>query len=196
MIENYELMLRKNNKLIAKRFNIFFFFLFITIVGIVRYKSGLDEKGLIKFCVCTAVFLIIVFATNKNYKGRSPLFGGYFLLVLFYSGKIENFSIHVFSFSILIIAGVVSRWIETKKYKLTFTQENITYNTLPAKRLIAWGAMNNVILKDGLLTLDFKNDHIIQEEVLDAATDVTAFNHFAKEKVEGATKKNPHTNME
>ncbi len=44
-----------------------------------------------------------------------------------------------------------------------------------------WNTFNNVILKDNILTLDFKNNHLIQAEVEEPKNmDEKQFNSFAK----------------
>lgn len=54
------------------------------------------------------------------------------------------------------------------KYPLEigFSKEQIVMNTL-FRTKIKWPELQSVILKDGLLTLDFKNNRVIQKEVLD-----------------------------
>ncbi len=44
-----------------------------------------------------------------------------------------------------------------------------------------WNTFNNVILKDNILTLDFKNNHLIQAEVEEPKNiDEKKFNSFAQ----------------
>jgi len=54
------------------------------------------------------------------------------------------------------------------KYPLEigFSDEEILRNTL-IKKKYRWSDLNNVILKDGLLTIDFKNNKLFQKEALD-----------------------------
>jgi hypothetical protein len=47
-----------------------------------------------------------------------------------------------------------------------FAKEEVVINTL-IKRKFNWSSFNNIILKEGLLTLDFKNNRIFQKETLD-----------------------------
>jgi hypothetical protein len=70
------------------------------------------------------------------------------------------------------------------KYPLEigFTNESIVINTL-FKKSFSWQELNNVILKDGMLTLDFKNNHIIQKETVDEDepdADEDEFNAFCR----------------
>jgi hypothetical protein len=50
--------------------------------------------------------------------------------------------------------------------EIGFDQDRVVINTL-VKQQFDWTAFNNVILKDGLLTLDFKSNRLIQREVAD-----------------------------
>lgn len=73
------------------------------------------------------------------------------------------------------------------KYPLEigFDREQVVINSL-IKREIRWSAFNNVILKDGLLTLDFKNNRLLQKEVLDDGeeeADEDEFNAFCRERL-------------
>jgi len=56
---------------------------------------------------------------------------------------------------------------QTKRpLEIGFDQDRVVINTL-FKQQFDWTAFNNVILKDGLLTLDFKSNRLIQREVAD-----------------------------
>jgi hypothetical protein len=50
--------------------------------------------------------------------------------------------------------------------EIGFSKESILINTLFRKKY-SWSDFNNVILKDGLLTLDFRNNKLLQRETLD-----------------------------
>lgn len=50
--------------------------------------------------------------------------------------------------------------------EIGFSDDRIVINTLFKKRY-DWQDFNNIILKDGLLTLDFKNNKLLQKQTLD-----------------------------
>jgi hypothetical protein len=69
----------------------------------------------------------------------------------------------------LIIPFFVMAMMEAQaKYPLEigFYSEGVVLNSLLNKK-IPWSSLQSVILKDGLLTLDFINNKLIQKEVLD-----------------------------
>jgi hypothetical protein len=56
---------------------------------------------------------------------------------------------------------------QTKRpLEIGFHYDRIVINTLIRQRH-DWSAFNNIVLKDGLLTLDFKNNRLMQKEIAD-----------------------------
>ena len=47
-----------------------------------------------------------------------------------------------------------------------------------------WRQLNNVILKDNLLTIDFKNNRLLQAEITNDDINEKQFNNFAKEQLD------------
>lgn len=92
---------------------------------------------------------------------------------------------------LLLLTGVAAAYIGWAEYKIfqpAFAKIDITGVTLPttfSERLIGWNQLNNVILRDDLLTLDFKNNKVLQLEVLDETGVVTAeeMNKFFKSRL-------------
>lgn len=63
------------------------------------------------------------------------------------------------------------------------SDERIVINTFFRKRY-DWSEFSNVVLKDGLLTLDFKNNKVFQREIIIQDTDQDEFNHFCREQID------------
>lgn len=65
--------------------------------------------------------------------------------------------------------------------EIAFNEEGIVVNTFPKKEY-AWSALNNVVLKDNILTIDFKNNKLIQKEIESDASqkDEQEFNGFCR----------------
>lgn len=68
--------------------------------------------------------------------------------------------------------------------EIGFTGERIVFNTL-FKRKFQWADFNNIVLKDGMLTLDFKNNKLFQKETIDDDTDADEdeFNEYCRKKI-------------
>lgn len=70
--------------------------------------------------------------------------------------------------------------------EIGFDHDRIVINSL-FKRRFDWSMFNNVILKDGLLTLDFKNHRLMQREVADDEdedADEEEFNAYCRSRLD------------
>jgi hypothetical protein len=73
------------------------------------------------------------------------------------------------------------------KYPLEigFSPDRIVINSLIRKKF-GWAAFSNIILKDGLLTMDFKNNRLLQKEVdeeEEGDADEDEFNDYCRERL-------------
>jgi len=78
-----------------------------------------------------------------------------------------------------------------------FTKNIVVINSL-IKKEYPWSAFNNVILKDGLLTLDFKNNTLFQKEALDddePDAEEDEFNDFCKAQLQETRTENRSTEI-
>ena len=72
------------------------------------------------------------------------------------------FSMDVHPISVLRFIGSAGKY----PLEIGFHAEGVVLNSL-FKKKFPWNSFQSVILKDGLLTLDFSNNKIFQKEVLD-----------------------------
>ncbi|NCI50404.1 hypothetical protein GWC95_10760 [Sediminibacterium roseum] len=65
-----------------------------------------------------------------------------------------------------VLYGIVTIAEKQVKFpqEIAFNEEGIVINTFPKKEY-AWSALSNVVLKDNILTIDFKNNKLIQKEI-------------------------------
>ncbi|MGC5098563.1 hypothetical protein ACPXA0_26545, partial [Escherichia coli] len=67
------------------------------------------------------------------------------------------------------VAAILERFVKFPE-EIAFDKEEIVINSFPKKRY-TWNELNNVVLKDGLLTIDFKNNKMLQR-LVDSEVDV------------------------
>lgn len=71
--------------------------------------------------------------------------------------------------------------------EIGFDRDRVVINSLIRQRH-DWSVFNNVLLKDGLLTLDFKNNRLLQKEVADDEdeddADEEEFNAYCRDRLE------------
>jgi len=90
----------------------------------------------------------------------------------------------------ILFLGLAFLEHQTKRpLEIGFDPDRVVINTL-IRRRHDWSVFNNVLLKDGLLTLDFKNNRLFQKEVIEDDDDDNAdeeeFNAWCHERLGSA----------
>lgn len=84
----------------------------------------------------------------------------------------------------LALIGVLLR-ISLQKFSFTFSADGIRKNFFPKKKY-EWDSIDSVILRAGLLTINFKNSHLIQGLIEDSDKhDEQQFNSFVNRFLQG-----------
>jgi hypothetical protein len=73
--------------------------------------------------------------------------------------------------------------LSLQKLKIVFTRGNIMKMNFPKKEF-GWNNLNNVILKGNILTLDFKNNKLLQAEIENKEINESDFNSFAQQQLQ------------
>lgn len=86
-------------------------------------------------------------------------------------------------FVLFIACTLIERELKFNK-EVGFTPAEVAFNTL-FKKHYEWHELRNVLIKDGILTLDFKNNKVVQKEI---EGDVSAaiereFNEFCRQQL-------------
>jgi hypothetical protein len=86
----------------------------------------------------------------------------------------------------VVLLLAVLDYIARRPLVVRFTVQQVHYPAFPP-RAIAWAELQNVVLKDGLLTIDFVNNKMLQTEIEEevAAEEAARFNAFARQMIEG-----------
>ena len=115
----------------------------------------------------------------KKNEGSPYLYAGFFLSFLTWL-QIGNYWIAMFIFLLEIFYQLSKKIVVAN-----FSEKKIVYSSIP-KKIIEWRELNNVILKDGLLTVDFKNNKLLQSEIVNPiqAVNEKEFNEFCMTQLE------------
>ena len=109
---------------------------------------------------------------------RLLLLGGAALLTYLATGSI------VLSL-VLLIHGIFFQMLN-KKVKVEIDSKSITIHYVFYKKTHEWAEVSNLILKDNILTIDFKNDHLLQTEIAAESFEIDEklFNRFCAEQLQ------------
>ncbi|HEX4876847.1 MAG TPA: hypothetical protein VFV31_09270 [Chitinophagaceae bacterium] len=178
-MQQFQLFL-KNEKLVL--YNRLSWFIIIILTAVFSYLnffsddqlSGGKKFGLI-ILIALAFILKFYFQKTRYQIGNAIFF--YLLLLAFISREQYVLAIITLFFELL-------NTIATRKTVANFSSDYINFPSFPPKR-IKWDTLNNIILKDGLLTIDFKNNKIIQQMIDEQKTivDEQEFNDFCRQQL-------------
>ncbi len=151
----------------------FFAFIYITyqLINTVEFRWPLLGALLI------AVFVIIVQVKIRKDPGTQTQFLFPFFVIMFTWMQLNNYW---FVLAILLI--VVFENMSKKKLVVSIDEEKIIYPSFPKKEF-HWQEIKNLLLKDDLLTIDFKTNKLIQALVVETDVDEEQFNEFCRERL-------------
>ena len=72
--------------------------------------------------------------------------------------------------------------------KISFSQTGIDYSAMYSRHF-DWVTLHNAVMKDGLLTLDFKDNRIIQKLISEENLKEAEFNHYCLMQIQAASKR-------
>jgi len=178
-----------------------------------RFSILLKNERLRTYTIISWLIIALNFVAFMyvGYSGRSrianlPYFAAGLLLVIFFFRFIsqreafENDSISL-CFSIVIICWIVLQYywaagviillflfqdISRRQLNVLFYDDRIIYPSFP-RRTIEWKELNNVVLKDAVLTIDLKNNKVYQNEIISPASELD-FNEFCDTQLQALKK--------
>ncbi len=86
-----------------------------------------------------------------------------------------------------LVAALIEKQVKFPQ-EIAFGKDEIVFNTFP-KKIFSWEELNNVIIKDGIITVDFKTNKLIQKEIQSGSSkqDELDFNEFCQNRLKTAT---------
>jgi len=123
-----------------------------------------------------SLWIAFVLIRNDNRNNRLRFTSGYVFLFFLWFQMLHFYWVA----AIVVLLGILD-YIARRPLLVRFTEQHIHYPSFPSKT-IAWSDLQNVVLKDGLLTLDFANNKVLQSEIDEEtlSDEEAAFNLFAQ----------------
>jgi hypothetical protein len=128
-----------------------------------------------------SIIIIIWWLNCLRFKQQHQAYHFRFALVA------AAFGWYLFPQFYFFIAYLITAFIEKPlkvNNEIAFDKEEVVMNSFPPKK-ISWNTLNNVVIKDGILTLDFKNNKLFQKEISDDVSKETEaeFNNYCEEQL-------------
>lgn len=137
------------------------------------------------FLMILAIVFFWMRATGKKRNGETPYYRAALLMatigwvILYKAGGPIYIPILYF------VAVLAERQVKFPQ-EIAFNEDGIIVNSFPRKEF-GWKDLNNVVLKDNILTIDFKNNKLIQKQIESDASkqEELEFNEFCKNRLNG-----------
>ena len=176
-MKQYNLVLKNEKERSYKRISIFLLILNFISILFITYLNEFSKWGppVIALIAAFSVFASLYF---RNRNERITFSAAFFLFSL--AWQTANYWVPAaLNLVLLILNGFASQ-----KPLVAITEQSISYPSFPKKQ-IGWNDLNNLVLKDGLLTIDFKNNRLIQQLIDEkqVPVDEKEFNEFCRQQL-------------
>jgi ABC-type antimicrobial peptide transport system permease subunit len=191
-MQQFELTLKNEKKRYYDRFAILLFTLNalgITIALLYTDNPAIgkfEDLGILVASLGSSMFCLLSIFYQKQYKYRTGFLVGIIIITL-------AWVLIGYWWIALLFAGLLSLFhISQRQLNVIVSTEHVLYPSFPVKK-ISWIDLSNLVLKDGLLTIDFKNNKIIQQMVDKEKTVVNEkdFNEFCNKQFRSREPGNP-----
>ena len=180
-MKKFELGLQNEKQGLYKKITLFI--LFINLIFFIYGAIITTDPGQKKWFVFGTVVILIngVFTWDRN--RRSPAlrdsYAGNYIAVVFAWVILKNYWLATAHLILMIL------YIKANRDKIIrFMPSHIYIQGWPDKK-IQWNSVSNVILKDKILTIDYKNNKLLQANVVEnwSKIEEQAFNQFCYEQI-------------
>ncbi len=179
----YRFTLKDNNRKAYNTFVWFLFFLHIVAAAVFGLNAA-DKDVKLSVYILLGFYGIIyaVYFFSRRQKKALETFS--LIMALLYA----NFWLKHVGVIALFIFGAVYLFVtvvQKKKTTVFFSAQGIQLTRIFKTIMYPWQQMDNVVLKDNLLTIDFISNRIIQAEIAEGidAADEIKFNGFCVEQI-------------
>jgi hypothetical protein len=171
---------KSKNYMAISQFLVFFNFLGFVFL-LINDERVLSKNIWLFFSIIVTAAYIFFVVIERMLKKTTPYFWS---RIVFIFCSVTWFFKDYWWLSILLIVFVIFDYLLHRKLVVTISEKKIIVPTLFDKE-VEWTELNNLILKDDLLTIDFKNNKLFQQLIKNPNEEVDEkeFNDFCKSRL-------------
>jgi len=176
-MKQFELILKNEKEISYKRISIYL--LVLNMIGILFITYLKDFKNWMPVIIAAIAVLAAFSSFYFRSKNEKAILIGAFLLLSF-AWILAGYWV----VGVLNILFMILHTASLQKPIVSINERQVIYPSFP-KKIIDWQDLSNLIIKDGLLTIDFKNNKIIQQQIADISStiDEKEFNDFCRQQL-------------
>ena len=179
-MNQFTITLKDNTQKAFNSFSWFILFLHLVAAAVISINSPDKDQHTI------AIGAIILFAVVAGLLFVLKTQSKFLHLLLFLSMIVFWLLLSAWLPAIVVALVIVFAYRVLKiKSSVYFISEYIVITRSLFKKVYSWDQVEHIVLKDRLLSIDFKNNQLIQSEIAaeSYATDEAAFNQFCREQL-------------
>lgn len=179
MIYDYVVTLKNTRARHLDRISLWLLFISVALFLRIQFVYTDRTKYLPLGCAILIIGIVVyAYFLHRRYPGRMI----YYSHALFIAA-IGWVPVQGWFLAPLVIMALLERQAK-RPLEIGFSDDTIVINTL-FRRKYHWADFSNIILKDDLLTLDFKSNRLIQRETIDEEGDAEEdeFNDYCRERL-------------
>ena len=171
-MKQFELILKNEKETSYKKISIFL--LVLNMIGILFITYLKDFKNWMPVIIAAIAVLAAFSSFYFRSKNEKAILTGAFLLLSF-AWILAGYWV----VGVLNILFMILHTASLQKPIVSINEAHVIYPSFPRKK-IDWKELSNLMIKDGLLTIDFKNNRIIQQYIADRSSTINEkeFNDF------------------
>lgn len=183
-MQQFEITLKNEKEKLYDRFAIFIFLFNAAAILFAFFQTGQTNLQRTFSSISFSSSIVTVIYYLRSARGIRSKY--YFLFATFFT-SCYWILLGFWWIGLLVFLLAVLYIFSKRTLLVTISHKHIEYPSFP-KRCITWTETNNVILKDGLLTIDLKNNKIIQQPIDEKMTTINEqeFNDFCKQQLNPA----------
>lgn len=143
--------------------NITLMMLFLAIVVLLESAlTPFSDASVFPISVVALIIGWVAFTYVKKRNGKTA----YFRIAMLFAAWGLTMTLpmpYTWLAAVYVIAAVAEKQVKFPR-EIAFDEEEVVFNTFPRSHY-HWSEFSNVVLKDGLITIDFKNNKLIQKEI-------------------------------
>jgi len=155
----------------------------LNICSFLYYGAANLDGNRWKAFVAAAILLVpsIYFRLSKKKRTYHEFFYVASFVISFFWISLENY---IFAGANLLL--FIFQDISRRKLVVQFFNDRIIYPAFP-KKIIHWQELNNVILKDDVLTIDLRTNKVLQNDIVTRINE-SEFNEFCRQRLMAVNK--------